>query len=437
VGRTAATFVASLAALSCLLVGAGSAVAAPSIDGTFPLNAEIGTNNKIVAGPDGNIWLTVEDGTNDVAKVTPSGQVEEFDIEGILSPEGIAPGPDGNLWITDVEKAARFNPGDPTGTDQSFPVAGIGANGQIVAGPDGLMWVASNNQLVRFSPGDPTGSVKPVVVDGEISPKDIDVAGSLVVIADAGVGNRIVTFTADGTQKDFAIDGGSQGVAGGAGGQIAFTAPGASPEKSGLISPPNPAASFELLGDPFGVTFGGDGAYWIVQFMAGQLARVTTSGEVSFLTGLPTESARQITTGPNGTLWITLQKNEAKGVVSSVVKVTGVEPEKTNPPPPTTTTTVKPPETKIGKGPKPLIKTKKAKAKVKFRFSSSTAGVTFQCSLTKLKGKKIKAATFKGCKSPKAYKLRPGRYRFQVRAVNGSTPDPTPAVRKFKIVHVD
>jgi virginiamycin B lyase len=430
-GRTAATLVASLAALACLLVGAGSAVAAPSIDGTFPLNAEVGTNNKIVAGPDGNVWLTVDDLTNDVAKVTPSGQVEEFDIEGILSPEGIAPGPDGNLWVTDVEKAAKFNPGDPTGTDQSFTVAGIGANAQIVAGPDGLMWVASNNQLVHFSPGDPTGSVKPVVVDGEISPKDIDVAGSLIVIADAGAGNRIVTFTTGETQKDFAIDGGSQGVAGGPGGQIAFTAPGASPEKSGLISPPNPAASFELLGDPFGVTFGGDGAYWIVQFMAGQLTRVTTDGQVSFLPGLPTESARQIAAGPNGTLWITLQKNELKGVASSVVKVSGVLSDSTTPPPPPPA-----PQTKISKGPKKVVKTRKKRAKVKFRFSSSTSGVTFQCALTKLKGKKTRPAAFKGCKSPKVYRLRPGRYRFAVRAVNGGVPDPTPALRKFKIVRV-
>jgi len=401
------------------------------IDETFPLAAEVGTNNKIVAGPDGNVWLTVDDGTNDVAKVTPSGQVEEFDIEGILSPEGIAPGPDGNLWITDVEKAAKFNPGNPTGTDESFTVAGIGANAQIVAGPDGSMWVASNNQVVQFSPADPTGSVDPVVVDGEISPKDIDVAGSLIVIADAGAGNRIVTFTTDETQKDFAIDGGSQGVAGGSGGQIAFSAPGASPEKSGLISPPGPAASFELLGDPFGVTFGGDGAYWIVQFMAGQLARVTTNGQVSFLPGLPIESARQITAGPNGTLWITLQKNEAKGVASSVVKVSGVLSETTNPPPPPPA-----PQTKISKGPKKVVKTKKKTAKVKFRFSSSTAGVSFQCALTKLKGKKTKAAAFKGCKSPKVYRLGPGRYRFQVRAVNGGVPDPTPAVRKFKIVRI-
>jgi hypothetical protein len=105
--------------------------------------------------------------------------------------------------------------------------------------------------------------------------------------------------------------------------------------------------------------------------------------------------------------------------------------ESTNPPPPATA-----PETKIGKGPKKVVKTKKKKARVKFRFSSPTAGASFQCALTKLKGKKTKPAGFKGCKSPKVYRLRPGRYRFQVRAVSGGVPDPTPAVRKFKIVRI-
>jgi len=141
-GRKVAKLVALFCALGSTLILSSTAAAAPFLDGTFPLASEISTNNKIVAGPDGNVWLTVNDVTNDVARITPGGQVEEFDIEGILSPEGIAPGPDGNLWITDVEKAAKFNPGNPTGTDQSFTVDGVGANGQIVAGPDGQMWVA-------------------------------------------------------------------------------------------------------------------------------------------------------------------------------------------------------------------------------------------------------------------------------------------------------
>jgi len=436
----AVKLVAVLSVFAAVLLGPSSALAAPSITGTFPLGFEIGTNNKIVAGPDGNIWLTVEDLTNDVARVTPAGQVQGFDIEGINGASGIAVGPDGNLWVTDVEKAAKFAPGDPEGTDKSFTVAGIGAGGQVVTGPDGLMWVASNNQLVHFATGDPTNTVQPVTVNGELSPKDIDVAGSLIVIAEGGGGNRIVTFTTGGTQKDFAIGGASQGVAGGPGGQIAFTAPGATPEESGLIAPPNPAASFELLGDPFGVTFGSDGAYWIVQFAPGQLARVTTGGAVTFLPGLPVESARQIAAGPGNTLWVTLTKNEAKGVAPSVVRISGVEAESAQPQPqPQPQPRPTPPalNTKITKSPKSVISTRKKRAKVKFKFTSSLiSDVPFQCSLTKLQGKKTKAATFSACKSPKVYKLRPGSYRFLVRAVNGGVPDPSPAVGKFKIVRI-
>lgn len=423
-------------AASCLLV-ASSASAAPAINGTFPLGSELGTNNKIVAGPDGNVWVTVESATKDVARITPGGQVQEFDIEGIETAVGIAAGPDGNLWVTDVETAARFSPGDPEGTDKPFTVAGIGAEGQIVAGPDGQMWVASNNSVVHFQPGDPTNTVQPILVNN-LAPKDIDVAGSLIVIADSGAENRIVTLTASGVQKDFAIGGASQGVAGNPSGQIAFSAPGANPEQSGLISPPNPAQSFELLGDPFGVALGADGAFWIVQFKDGQLARVTSDGQVSFpIKGLPIESARQITAGPSGTLWVTLQNILGNG---SVVRISGVEPPPApqpsgngtsnggagSPPPPA-------PETALAKSSK-TFKTKGKKASVKFRFSSSTPGSAFECALRKKRKGKLTPIKFKGCKSPKVYKLVPGGYVFLVRAVKGGVIDSSPATRSFKVV---
>jgi virginiamycin B lyase len=425
--------------LSCLLA-ASSAAAAPAIDGTFPLSSELGANNKIVAGPDGNVWVTVESATKDVARITPGGQVEEFDIEGIETAVGIAPGPDGNMWVTDVETAARFSPGDPEGTDKPFTVPGIGAEGQIVAGPDGQMWVASNNSVVHFQPGDPTNTVQPITVNN-LAPKDIDVAGSLIVIAEGGAENRIVTLTTAGVQKDFAIGGASQGVAGSSGGQFAFSAPGATPEQSGLISPPNPAQSFELLGDPFGVTFGGDGAYWIVQFAFGQLARVTPDGQLTFpITGLPLESARQIATGPGGTLWVTLTKNEAKGVEPAVVRISGVEP----PAPPAApggngtpsggavqiSAPISSPETTLAKGKKLF------KAKGKLQFSSPSAGATFECALRQKRKGKLTPIKYRGCKSPKSYRLVPGKYVFLVRAVKDGVADFSPATRSFKVIHI-
>src|SRR6185295_19611508 len=97
----------------------------------------------------------------------------------------------------------------------------------------------------------------------------------------------------------------------------------------------------------------------------------------------------------------------------------------------------KAPDTKIGKGPKKVVKTKGKRAKVTFRFSSSTAGATFECALVtvkKGKGKKTPKPKFKGCKSPKKLSLKPGKYRFSVRAVLAGVADPSPATKAFKVV---
>ncbi|HEX6781310.1 MAG TPA: hypothetical protein VF125_04685 [Solirubrobacterales bacterium] len=111
-----------------------------------------------------------------------------------------------------------------------------------------------------------------------------------------------------------------------------------------------------------------------------------------------------------------------------MARVTGVEAPSIDPPPPAAAS-----QTRIGKGPKKVVKTRKAK--VKFALSSPNAA-TFQYSLSKLKGEQTTATPFKACTSPKRYKLVPGRYRFQVRAVSAGVPDPTPAARKFKIVRI-
>lgn len=426
-GRHAAKFVAFACALTGLLVPA-AAMAAPAVNGVFPLDT-LSINNKIVAGPDGNMWVTLGAG-KDVARIAPDGQIQEFDLDGVENDaEGIAPGPDGNLWVPTINEVTRFSPGDPEGTDKAFTLTGIAASGQIVAGPDGNMWVASSNSLVHFSPGDPEGTEVATLIEGNLAPKDIDVAGSLIAVADANA--RVATFTTAGNQVNFTLKGNPQGVAGGPNGQIAFSQQSQEPEEVGRIDPPNQAVGHEIDGDPFGVALGPDGAYWIARSAKAELIRMTTAGEVTTLPGLPDKYfPRQVAGGPGGTVWVTMEIPGEN--IAAVARVTGVEgPPNTNPPPPAGA-----PQTKIGKGPKKVVKTKKKKAKVRFTFSSPTAGVSFQCSLTKLKGKKTKAAAFNGCRSPKRYKLVAGRYRFQVRAVSGGVPDPTPAARKFKIVRI-
>jgi hypothetical protein len=84
------------------------------------------------------------------------------------------------------------------------------------------------------------------------------------------------------------------------------------------------------------------------------------------------------------------------------------------------------PNTLLHSHPSAKLKTKSAKAKVKFKFSSSTPGATFKCKLDK--------AAFKPCRSPKTYKVKPGKHVFAVEAVGEAGADSTPAVYRFRVV---
>src|SRR5215207_2239705 len=272
-GSKATKLVAVLFALVGMLMPA-SAAATPAVNGVFQLDS-LGINNKIVAGPDGSMWVTLSVG-KDVARIAPDGQIQEFEIEGVEhDAQGIAPGPDGNLWVATINKVSKFNPAKPEGTDQSFTIATIAGEGQIVAGPDGFMWVASKDNIDRFNPANPEGDKQNFAAPG-LTPKDIDVAGSLIAVADANA--QVATFTTAGTQVNFTLKGNPQGVAGGPNGQIAFSQQSQEPEEVGRIDPPNQAVGHEIDGDPFGVALGPDDAYWIARSAAGELIRLTTDG---------------------------------------------------------------------------------------------------------------------------------------------------------------
>jgi len=78
----------------------------------------------------------------------------------------------------------------------------------------------------------------------------------------------------------------------------------------------------------------------------------------------------------------------------------------------------------------------KKKRQAKFSFSGVGTTTGFQCELIKPAAKHHKKprSAFSSCASPKAYRhLKPGRYTFEVRAVNSAGPDPTPVTKMFTI----
>jgi hypothetical protein len=83
----------------------------------------------------------------------------------------------------------------------------------------------------------------------------------------------------------------------------------------------------------------------------------------------------------------------------------------------------RPPNTQLKKHPPKLT----AKRKAKFTFTANEANVRFECKLDK--------KPFKGCVSPFKKKVKPGKHKFQVRAVDAQgRVDATPAVFRWKVI---
>jgi streptogramin lyase len=401
-----------------------SASAAPTVDGEFALPAgqTVGSNNEIVQGPDGNMWVTTEQ--NAVVRIRPDGTVQgPFSTTNSVA--GITAGPDGNLWVSTAIGVRQIPPNDPLNST-AFDV-GIANGAGITVGPDNRLWVVGGDELVSFTTANPEGTDDSTQIAG-MSPRGMATGSDgLIWIADNT--GRIISATAADTPvvTPHPVGGGPQDVAAGLNAQVAYANPGDTPHEVGLISPGATPQQIPIeTSDPFGVAFGADGAYWVARSSTDDLLRLAPDGTTTKLTGFSNAAnvgPRKVAAGPNNTLWVTLDDQE------KVARVTGVEP------PGPGNGNANGGETTIDKGPKRKVKTSRKKAKVKFKFSSSEPTATFECALKRPRKQADKApATFKPCTSPRKYKLKPGKYTFQVRATVGGVADETPARQKFKVI---
>jgi streptogramin lyase len=301
------------AVLGLVGIAAAPATAAPKVHGKFAVSG-VGTNNELTKGPDGNIWVTL-DQTNDIARITPKGKVKEFNPANVTNPIGITTGPDGNLWVTQSGGVASFSPADPDAAVK-YAINDISDARPIVTGPDGNLWTVSGADVIRIPLADPTTATSfPVLVAG----RDIDTGrdGKLWV---ADFGSQVVRVKTDGTAKSYDTGNGSglQAIAAGPKGQVAYADPTSNPQKVGRVEK-GKVKRRTAPGDPFGVAFGADRAYWIPCFASGDLYRLNTGGKLSTLKGLGKNAGpRRITSGPKHTLWVTLDGAEQIARVSGV-----------------------------------------------------------------------------------------------------------------------
>ena len=300
-------------ALGLVAVAAPQASAAPKVDGKFAVSG-VGANNELTRGPDGNVWVTL-DQTNDIARITPKGKVKEYDPVNVTNPIGITTGPDGKLWVTQSGGVASFSPEDPDAAVK-YAINDVTDPRPIVTGPDGNLWTVSGENAIRIPPANPAAATSfPELVAG----RDID-AGRDGRLWAADFDGQVVRLTTAGAATTFATGNGSglQAIAAGPKGQVAYADPTSNPQKVGRVTN-GEGRKTTAPGDPFGVAYGADRAYWFPRFASGDLLRLTTGGGTSTLGGLGKGSGpRRITTGPKRTLWVTLDNAEKIARVSRV-----------------------------------------------------------------------------------------------------------------------
>ena len=315
---------------AALLLVPAAAPADPVLTGSAPVS---GIPGRIAQGFDGNDWVAI--GGAKLGRVAPDGTVTEFpspggvEIQGLVSGPSAAGGPDDRIWLSYNGGVAAWNPA--TNTGQNFPVATINAAQGIARDNDGNLWVVdSNDGMVEVAPNGT--KIQDVAVAGS-SGRDIALGsdGRLWWV-DFALGKVHATTTANpAVTSDFNIGGnGPQAIAAGPAGLLAFGNPGTNPQSVGTITTGGDFKTVNTALDPFGVAYGGDGAFWFARFAGQDLARLTTDGTLTTPITFPANSGpRRIAAGPNGTLFVSLETAKA------IARVTGV----TAPPPPPAATT--------------------------------------------------------------------------------------------------
>lgn len=106
-------------------------------------------------GPDGNVWFG-EGSTGKIAFVTPVGDITEIQFSFFGVSVGITTGSDGNIWFTDQTDHAvwRFDLSSETFTEFKTPTPNS-FPGDITTGSDGNMWFTEQavGKFARITPG--------------------------------------------------------------------------------------------------------------------------------------------------------------------------------------------------------------------------------------------------------------------------------------------
>jgi streptogramin lyase len=289
----------------------------------FPLPGDAGKYPyTITTGPDGNLWFTWQStpayangiGVPGAAfgRMTPTGSVTEFEVPTAASePLSIVAGPDGNVWITEFQagKIARVTRKGVI-TEFAIPTTGGHPEG-ITSDPDGgTLWFTDQaaNAIGRISTAG-TNAVEFPIPTPNSMPTGIALGpdGNLWFVEQEGL--NVGLISTDGGIQEFPVPtpkGYESSIAAGPDGNLWF--PENAHGKIGQLTTDGGITEFLIPipdSEPWMVAAGPDGALWMTDG-TNNIVRVTTAG-VFTVYPIPTPNAGPvgITAGPDGNVWFT------------------------------------------------------------------------------------------------------------------------------------
>jgi streptogramin lyase len=263
----------------------------------------------ITRASDGNFWFTESFVNNqnaqghNVGRITPAGQVTEFQVCDFCFPTDIVQGSDGVLYFTKNDAPL----GRITTSGQVLPDAGeifsFNGNGLDAHGDD--IWIADFNNAVIHRYNVQTGVFSEFATTSPTF--DVAVAPNGIVWFTEGDGRIGRLNPATGVITEIDVDGVPREINVASDGAVWFTER-FSPQAVGRINPAtNAVRLFPVDGGPEDIAPAADGSMWFTRSTAGNIARITPEGVITTQSkAVKGSEPFGITVAPNGDPWFTM-----------------------------------------------------------------------------------------------------------------------------------
>jgi len=253
---------------------------------------------QIVTGPDGAMWFINRGGAS-IARLSVAGELVDFDGHG-LHATAIAAGSDGAIWFTtNANSIGRMS---TEGVITEYTDASIRDPHAITAGPDGALWFTN---YAGYS----VGRVTTAGVVSSFTDPDIVLPTSITTGPDGALWfthlNAIGRITTAGSVTSFPSTGDFQGpqyITAGPGGQLWFVV--GSGSSIARITTAGVISGITGVQSPWHLTQGPDDAIWFTAYNGDRFGRIDENGTVSYIER-PGVRGADITTGPDSALWFT------------------------------------------------------------------------------------------------------------------------------------